>query len=244
MQTETTSIISLDAMEQVNKALDYCRSVQNVEIKNNDQAEAAGKLYRELNTHIKSLDSLREKEKRPHLEAGRAVDSFFKDPITAVTNLKNRVNKAIVDYQAELRRKQEEEQRRLNAQAEAKRREEEEKARIAREKAEALRAEGKDSQAEKWEQKAEAREEKAETIVAPVAQVASPVLEGISIRKTWKGRVTDPIAFVKHCIKNDLPQFLLPNEKALSDYAKMMQQKVTFPGAETYEEQSASGRSL
>ncbi len=80
--------------------------------------------------------------------------------------------------------------------------------------------------------KVEAKVEQAASVTAPVVEVSTvtPKIEGSSVRKTWKARVTD-IAQVPR-------EYLIVNQQALDAFAKATKGSVKLPGVEFYEEQS------
>src|SRR5574340_27092 len=76
------------------------------------------------------------------------------------------------------------------------------------------------------------------TEVVPV--VAS---EGNAIRKTWKGRCTDKMAFIKFVAANPAYIHALDiNQKVLNDLAKSHQDSFDIPGCEAYQESSIVSR--
>lgn len=129
-------------------------------------------------------------------------------------------------------RKVEEERRK--AEAEARRRKQEEAERLLREAAEAEQA-GDAVGAETVLTMAQMVEEMA----APVASAPAPVAAGISTRKVWKARVTDPAKVpveVAGMIIRPIDEGLL-NKLAVSSKGTM-----AIPGVEMYQEESISAR--
>jgi hypothetical protein len=231
-------------MHKVNAALDFCKSVQVVEIQNNSQAEAAGKLFCELNSYIKELEELRKEAKEPHIRAGKAVDDFFKSAQLPLSSLRGKLDLGMRTFQKKLADLRRAEQERLNREAEEKRRKEEEAARKEREKAEAYREHGRTDLAEKAEQRADAREQRAETTVAAVAQVAIPKVEGISVRANWKAEITNADEFVEWAAESGKYHFLQPNIQSLNAYAKSRKQPQVIPGARIFNDEKLMGRSI
>ncbi len=256
-QVQTSPLIPLDSLQRVNEALDFCKSVEVVEIKTNDQYLNATKLFRELGGYIKGVDDERKKVKEPFLQKGREIDSWFKDPSTALLSLKSKLDPAIRAYEREVERKRIEEQNRLNAEAEARRKKAEEAAAEERRKAEekrreadriaqedAARATELRRQADAADVRADAKEDKAETIVAPVAQAAIPKAEGISKRANWKMEITNPFGFIKWCVENGQTNLLMPNPQACKAQAGVIRQNQTFSWGKIYNDESLTGRSI
>jgi hypothetical protein len=251
------------------EAMEYCQSVQSVEIKTNEQAESASKLFREVNSYITKLDAERKKVKEPHLQAGKAVDDFFKEASVPLLNLKVNLDKAIRGYQKVLEDKRREEQEKLNRAAEEARRKQEEAARIQREKEEAAlraeeearrraaeaaneadrqaalaEAEAQRKEAAKAAASAQAKESKAEQIVAPIAQTVVPKADGISYRSNWKIEVVDEEQFVQWAINSNKTHLLSSNESACNAYAKLVKTPQTFPWGRFYDAGKLSGRAI
>jgi hypothetical protein len=257
MNDVKTSLIPVEALQKIDEALNFARSVQVVKIISNGQYEQSTKLFRELGGYIKAIDAERVRVKQPYLDQGRQVDQYFKDPAAVLSGLKSKLDPAIREYEREIERKRIEEQNRLNAIAEENRRKVEAAAQAERDKAEekrreadrirqedAARAEELDRQAAAAEVRADTKEQKAEQIVAPIAQTALPKAEGISKRANWKMEVTDPGAFVDYCISKGEKYLLMPNEKACKAYAGTMRRPMDFPGARIFNDESLTGRAM
>lgn len=134
------------------------------------------------------------------------------------------------------------------------------KAEEAERKAEELRkaaeaAAGKDrakllAQAAKQEAKAEVQIERAEVagqtaamVVAPTVAVAAPAtpkVEGLVMRKTWKAEITDLTAFLEWVAANKRWELLTVNTTALNAYAKAMGANATAPGVKFYQATSVA----
>ena len=255
MSEIVTSLIPLDALEKINEALDFAKSIQVVKITNNAQYQESTKLFRELGGYIKAIDAERVRVKAPYLEQGREVDQYFADPSKVLAGLKAKLDPAIREYDREVERKRIEEQNRLNAIAEENRRKAEAAAQAERDKAEAKRREAEqeqnaarkaelERQAAAAEVRAEAKEQKAETIVAPIAQMAVPKVEGVSKRKNWQCQIDDPFEFVKWAIENNMHSLLMPNQSACNNQAKVVQKEVTYKWGKFWNNESLTGRAI
>ncbi len=155
-----------------------------------------------------------------------ATEKQFTDRLDTV---EKQAKTACLVYQRAEEEKRLAEQRRLQAEADERARREQEKLMRQAEKA-----------AEKGrEEKAEALREQAASVIAPVVEVstAAPKVEGTSVRKTWKARVTE--------IGQVPREFLVVNQQALDAFAKATKGSVKLPGVEFFEEQSLAigGRS-
>ena len=130
---------------------------------------------------------------------------------------------------------QAQEQRRLEAEAEAKQRKIEEEAEL---QAASLREQGEEEIAQSVLEEAEA----APPIIAtPVAQ--APV--GVSTRKNWKTKVTslrELIVYVASVEDGSMDRLLTENTKALNAMAKGLESDLKIPGVESYNDVGLSLR--
>jgi hypothetical protein len=157
------------------------------------------------------------------------------------------------------------EQRRLQAEADAKARAERDRAEAAAAKQRAIEAEQRriaeearrkaeqanaaerarlqaeaaaaQRKADAAAEKAMAKDDQAAAVVAPVVTVAAavPVVQGQIIRKTWKARVVDAAAVPR--------EWLVVNQQALDAFAKATKGAVPVAGVEMYEETSLASSS-
>jgi hypothetical protein len=152
-----------------------------------------------------------------------AAERTLTDPLTTAETLTKR---AMLVYDEAERKRAQEEQRRLQAEADER----------ARREREAL--ERKAELAKKPETQQRYQEAAACVCAAPVIHVEAPVprIAGISTRTIWKAKVTDPLKVPR--------EFLMVDEKKLDQYARAMKEGASVPGVEFYAEQSlASSRS-
>jgi hypothetical protein len=252
METIGNDLIPKESIVIVSGALDFCKSVQSVEIKTNDQFVQASELFKQLGGHIKAIETEREKVKAPHLLKCREVDTWFKTPQNVLFGLKSKLDVAIRIFQKQQDDLRRVEQERLNREADEKRRKAEDAARAEREKAEELRRKAEQAdkeerqkliaQAQKAEAKADFKEQKAETIIAPIAQTAVPKVNGMSTRKNWKFECIDPIAFVKWGAEGGHWYLLMPNQITCNAHAKSIQQEIAVPGGRFYNDEILQSR--
>lgn len=124
------------------------------EIQDDDTAGSFADFMRQINAAIKVAKDRHGEAKRPYLEAGRLVDSFFKDIIEKLDSGKTELSRVLTAFQL---RKEEEARKR----AEEARKRAEEDARRAREEADRLRREREE--ADRLRREAEEAAERAET---------------------------------------------------------------------------------
>lgn len=152
-------------------------------------------------------------------DAWKAICSREKEVLGPLTEAESEVKRKALTYQREEERKRAEEERRLQAEAD-------EAARKERERLE------KKAAKLKTPEKREALLEEAKTIEAPVISIASRAQKvvGVATRKIWRARITDEKAIPR--------EWLVPNEKALNEFAKATKGKMVVPGVEFYAEEN------
>lgn len=175
----------------------------------------------------KDIDAKRDEEKRPHLEAGRAIDATYKPLVDAANTAPAPLSKALLDHINE--------QKRLAAEAAEKAR------RMAEEEAKRAAALADDPiLGEDVVEAAKLAEQKAEVAAASV-KVASTVkgsegFRAAGVRKTLKAKVTDYAALVTHYASHPDMQALA--EKIANANIRSMKGGVTIPGVEIIEVES------
>lgn len=183
---------------------DAAEFVKSIKVVRTKIAETFDHLIKSAHATHKALIDEKKKHDTPLDEAERVVKG------------------KIAGYQAELERRRQEEERRLQEQA----RKEEEERRLA--------------QAVELEQQGEA-EAATELIEAPietppvVVAAAIPKVAGISTRKNYKFRIVDA---------RKIPfEYMMPDEKKIGAHARSMREQARIPGVEFYSEDvvSASG---
>jgi hypothetical protein len=254
IEIKESALIPLESLQKVNEALNFCGSVEVVDIKTQDQYVNATALFRELGGHIKTLEDERKAVKEPYFQKGKEIDTWFKDPQAALANLKSKLDLAIRVYNKMIEDKRRAEQEKLNREADERRQKTEEAARIEREKAEALRKQAEQAseaeaarlraQADKADARAQVKENKAETIIAPVSQFGGFKAQGISTRKNWKCEITDPVAFVSWAISGGHQHLLMPNPITCGAWAKSIQQEISGPGYRLFNDEKLQGRAV
>lgn len=259
-----TDLALTDAPEDLKEAVNECVQWSN------------------LNIIVTQDDALTTAQHLQSIKAQRKVaDEFFDPPIKQAHDLHKLLvsrkklvtgpldtseaidKKKMLIFQSEQERIRLEEQRRLQAIADAKAQAERQKAeqeaaeqrrveQEARDKAERLRKEAAEAsdaerkrllaQAATAERKAEAANIKAESkaeaataVIAPVVMVAkAEAAAGISTRRVWKARVVDA-AIVPDTYK-------LIDERALDKIAKALKEKASVPGVTFYYEEQLASR--
>ena len=253
MNIKENSLIPIESLEKVKDALQFCESVKELTINTADQYIQANDLFKTLNAHIKKIEDDRKAVKDPYLKKGQEIDTWYREPQSALINLKSKLDGAIRAYMKIIEDKRREEQARLDREAEEKRRKQEEAARIEREKAEQLRRDAENAkneeerkkmlaQAEKADSKADLKEQKAETIVAPIAQAYTPQVKGVSTRQNWTFECLNVSEFVRWAIANNELSLLTYDQASCKAYAKKNHQEITVPGGRFFNDESLTSR--
>lgn len=202
----------------VDSALDLAREFK---IDSKEMYEVAAGELREIVARKNRLEKARTSMKAPVLDAGRAIDGFFKPLIDTLEQAERIYKRGMISFEDAERQRVAEEERRAREEAEAERRRiEEEALRRAQEieaqqRAEAealaaeLRAEGDEEGAKEIVQQAQeqaaaqadeviqtaAAEAQTVTVVTPFRE--APRAAGTSSRENWKGEVVDVEALIK-----------------------------------------------
>src|SRR5690606_18443654 len=217
---------------------------QAIEIDSNEMYEIAGNELSTIKGRLKQLDEQRKSITKPLDEAKQAVMDLFRKPVEILTNAENSLKRAMLTFQSEQRRIQEEEQRKARAAAEAERRRQEEEARRMAEEARKAADSGDKQKAAQLQQEAEERKAVSEMISAPVIHMEKPAAAGVSTRKTYKARATDIKALLQGVIDGTGPVAVIKiDDKILNAPARSLKESMNYPGVEVYTEEGISARS-
>ena len=202
------------------KAADIINESKGLTVTNDDQKSNMLELLKKIKGVSGDLEAERTAQKKPILDAGRDIDSAYKAEIEPLTRAESYLKSAVLKYDQEQRRKAEELQAKLRAQAEEAARKEREK--LAKQ-AEAAAAKGKDEKAD------ELRDRAMNTLAfVPVIQTVETKTAGVSSREVWKYRITDPALLPR--------EYLIPNDALLSGFARSTKGNIPVAGVEFYAE--------
>lgn len=194
--------------------------------KSDEDQAALGKIIMDGRALWNRADGQREAEKRPILDAGRALDAWFKETLASLVKGRDHLQGMADAYARQ--RAAEERARALREAEEARRREEEEraKAEAAKTASGAARAEGR---AEAAAQKAEAAEA---TVAASDADLIRSRVGGVTASATgaWTARIDDYSAAIQPL--GTLGIFLKEGDvqAALNSMAKTQKTRAQWPG--------------
>ena len=138
--------------------------------------------------------------------------------------------RGLLSYQQEQERIRREEQARVDE--------------IARKEREKLEARAAAAEAKGKQEKAEELRVQAATVPAPVVQIETPKVAGISTRETYKATVTDFKALLQGVIDGKVPEgAVMANDAFLNAQARLQKTALNYPGVRVHTEQIMSSRS-
>lgn len=191
--------------------------------------EQAGEELKTIKQRINALEEQRKAITKPMDAAKKQVMDLFKPPVDALTEAESVYKRSMLAYQQEQRRLEAEAQRKLNEAAEAERQRMAEQAKAAEKTGDAATA--------------VALQSAAEMVVAPVVQIATAKVSGISTTVRWSAEVTDKLAYLKHVMEH--PELLDTVEismKPLNQMATALKDKLNLPGIRAVATESMSAR--
>lgn len=199
--------------------------------------EVSANMFKTIKQKKKQIDEVRKSLTRPLDAAKKRIMDFFRPAENKLAEAENSIEKTILEYRAEERRKAEEEQRK--AAEEAKKRQEEELARIQKEQEEAEML-GDSETVENLEMQ--------KTVAATTAEVATvvapePKLSGVSEVKRWKAVVTDKMALIRYIAQTGQFENVVEfSNKELNALATATKGTIQVPGIEFKAETTLSVR--
>lgn len=192
------------ALTEANAVLDSAKSVV---IKTPEQANQAGDWRNKIKAKLKQLDAERKELTKPLDEVKARIMDKYRPAMERLEEAYKLFDRVLVVYLNEQERIRQEQQRKLDEEAERKRK-------VAEAKAAEFAAKGNEKKAEEWA-------DKAETTVAPVV-AAAPKVEGMSFRDDWDFEIINS-TIIPH-------QFLVPDESAIRQYVKATKGKSPIEG--------------
>lgn len=223
-------------------------TAQGYAVSSISEFEFAANELKAIKAKAREIDGQRVFLKAPVLEQAKRIEDFFRAPLKFLLDAESLLKRAMLGFQQaeeakrlEAERKAQEAARKEQDELRRKAADDERKAKELQIQAEAAAASGDietaiklEARAEKLEDKADARVEQAASVIIPTIAREQPKISGISTRKVWKHRVTDA---------RKVPRdYLMVNEKMLSDFAKATKGAIPIEGVEFYcEEVMAAG---
>jgi hypothetical protein len=266
--TDINALIPAHVQAQVNGEVAALLTTAKIEtITTVQQRENCDHLCIAVKRMASDMEGQRKTLKQPHLEAGQAVDDYFREPIAKLKALADGLNKSMYAFDEAERRRIAEAQRIADeaAAAERKRLADIEDARLREEQrlrdeaAAKMEAAQKETDAAKRDQltmeantaievadiaateaidAARAGSEVKETVVLP--SYTRP--KGQTVKKVYKAEVTDKKAFIDACVRAGKYHWLTVDESLLNKAAAAEGLHWVFPGTRVVEETQFSNR--
>lgn len=214
------------------------KEAKDFKILSPEDLEVSANILKTIKQKKKKIDEVRKSLTRPFDTAKKTIMEFFRPAENKLAEAENEMQKTILEYRAEERRKAEEEQRKIAE--EAKKRQEEELARIQKEQEEAEML-GDSETVENLEIQ--------KTVAATTVEVATVVtpeeskMSGVAEVKRWKAVVTDKMALIRHIAATGQFENLIEfSNKELNALAVATKGTIQIPGIEFRAERSLAVR--
>lgn len=222
--TETLAALTIPRPDQHNHiaAREFVTQAQALVIRNPTEYEGAAGILKNIKGASNRIEEERKKLKAPILEAGRAIDKFFGDPLTALETAEKTIKQKLVIYSNEQERLQREEQARADARA--------------RKDQEELAAKARKAQEEGKLERAAVLEERAASVVAPIIDRTPAKVAGVSYREVWKFRIIDEAKVPR--------QYCDVSESKLRKVVQALKADAQIEGVEVYMEKEIAAGAL
>lgn len=202
------------------------KTANGLTIRDNADYERGNDILKDIKGRIKQVKDYWKEPKAAAQKAHKELVAREAQMLKPLEEAEGVIKKAMLAYTQEIRRRQQE------AEAEARRQQEEERRRLAAIAEEAEKNGDAGS--------AEFMREMAEAVDMPeVVTKAAPAAKGVSVRTTWKARVTDPKMVPAYFEGLEIRTI---NMATLNFLARESGGQVKIPGVEMYEESTMSVR--
>ena len=213
------------------------QEAKDFKIKTVADLEISANILKTIKQKKKKIDEVRKSLTRPLDAAKKRIMDFFRPAENKLQEAENTIEKTILDFRAEERKRVEEEQKK--AAEEAKKKQEEELARIQKEQEEAEMMEDTATVENLEMQKTVV----ATTEVATVTTKEEPKLSGVAEVTRWKAVVVDKKALIKHIAETGQLENLIEfSNKELNALATATKGTISVPGIEFKAEKTLSVR--
>lgn len=227
--TNETALIPQSSRDLLNSHLDFWNSIEEITITNDAENGQADININKLKKGKKELEANKLNLTKKWRDKTSEVNTEYKIVVEQLENGIKKLDTAMGIYHAEQVKKEELEQKRVQAEADERIRLENERAERDLKKAEELREQGKDVQADKKEAAAEAHIEAATTTVARTIQSSSP--SGTGFREYYEGAIITKPQVVQFCMTQpDLEGYITVDIAGLEKVQKNAAGKKIIPG--------------
>ena len=202
MSEEKNELITKDSLVLLEKALEFWKSIESIEIKTETQNDNAATAKKELKSYLKDLEAKRVSIVKPYNEKVTAVNKRFKEVTEPLKKGDRSIDLAMGKYYQEQERIRIEKQRKIDAEIQKKREAEEARAEKEMQKAKEYEEMGRQDMAEKAEARAASHIDVADNTIAEV--VEEKKVAGISMVKNYVATIKDMRTAAIACLDNPL----------------------------------------
>lgn len=242
MAEEIKDLIPLESQSKLEEAMEFFNSLREIKITNNQEYGNAGDMLIQIKSTINDIEADRKNIVSPFDKKVRAINAHYKLYRDKLENAESVLKRARQAFYAEQEKKRIEEQKKLEAEAEAKRKAAEEKAEAERRKAAEYEAQGRADMAAKAMARAETAESVAVNTVAPIVE-KTDAGKGSSMREVFKLIVEDPVTAKRECLNNPvLCDYISLDVKGLERLANTSKGRIQIPGCRIIKEYSEAVR--
>lgn len=240
--SEENSIIPLENFNRIKSALEFCDSLTEIKINTQEQYDNAVNICKQIKASSNSLESDRKELVKPFNDKVKSINDEYRNVTLKLDNAERVLKNGMAAFYREQERIRIEEQRKLEAEAEAKRRLAEERAAAELRKAEAYRDQGREEMAAKAEARAETAAAISTTIMAPIVDNAAKV-SGVSYSVTYKAVIENSKSAVVACVNNAiLENYVTIDIKGLERLCKAQKGRLQIDGIRFVEDRQVSVR--
>lgn len=217
----TDIAISPDDKEKIDEAQQYLQIAQDNVITDEISFTDANNTLKQIKAKKNEFDGMRKSLKKPINAAAKAIEDFFRQPISFLGQAESIYKVNILKYQKTTENRYNE----TNAQNMI--------------KAEELTANALDAL------KANDHETYA-TLMDEISKISSKTLtlaktQGVSFKDNWKGRVTDMDKIIQAVIDKKIPSSILKiDDSTLNQLARSTKNTIQYPGIEFYNDKIVS----
>ncbi len=191
---------------------------QKFEVQTNEEYSNAFSLCREIKNKYNDLEAKRREITTPLDETKKRIMELFRKPLDILSNAERIIKGAAIKFQNDQEIIRQAEERRLRA--------------IQEKEAERLRKRVVKAEEKGQTEKAEQLKEQANFVetTAPVVQTKVDEIEGVFTKILWRHKIIDATKIPR--------EYLIPDDKKLSDLATTTKGTLKIEGVEFYSEQS------
>lgn len=236
--------LALPQADDLNKSpASMLKLAQSVIIDSPAMYDAAADDLKKIKSKLKALDEQRKAITNPLDTAKKAVMDLFRKPVELLEQAESMLKTSMLTYQREEQRKADEQQRLLDAEAKKERERMESQAQLMNAEAQKQAASGNVLAAEQAQAEASSMQTIAAVITAPSVQSIAPRVSGIAMTQTWKARITDKAALIKHIAEHpECLDWIDIKMTPLNQLAKALKTNMNIPGVQAYPEDGLSAR--